>query len=346
MKMVSQQAQVGQPAVEDRPVRERFYSVFRTHTWVAPAFGLVLMYLAFGLINPRFFSADNLQAVLNQAAIPLTAAVGATLVILAREIDLSIEGIMATASMVMALLTANQLTEFDLGFWGILIAVLVGLVMGLTNGILVTWLKIPSFLATFAMWFIGLGIASYLFDIAGGRAPRLLDESLRQLSSTQATGLNWITVAAFGVLIVFWLIQRYTVIGRHIYAIGNDEETARISGVKVNRTKIVVFALAGACAGLAGAMAALRSGVGSVRAGEDMVFTVISAVVIGGTFLTGGRGGVFNTLIGLLIVGGLRLGLILIGVEAFLQQTVQGFILLAVVLASTWQLRDRLRVVK
>jgi ribose transport system permease protein len=307
---------------------------------------MALMYSAFVVAAPQFVEPGTLQAILNQAAIPLVLGVGATFTILLGEIDLSVEGVVAATSMIVALTTSNQLTQLDLGVLAVGLAILVGIGMGSLSGWFVTKVRIVSFMATFAMWFIGLGIASWLFDIGGKQAPRILDSSLRQWSYPGFLGLAPSTFIAIGVLILGWMIQRYTVMGRHAYAIGQDPGTAKLSGVSVDRTRLVFFALAGGCYGLAGVMAAFRGGVGAVSAGEGMVFVSISSVVIGGTFLTGGRGGIVNTLIGVLIVVGLRIGLVLLGIDPFLQKAIQGAILLAVVLASTWQLRGRLRVVK
>jgi ribose transport system permease protein len=142
------------------------------------------------------------------------------------------------------------------------------------------------------------------------------------------------------------LVQRYTRVGRYGYVIGGDEPVARLSGISIGRYKIYTFMLSGTTAGLAGVMAATQLGVGDTSIGGGLLFTAITAVVLGGTLLVGGRGSVLRTLVGAAIITVLANGLILIGVNPYVQTAVQGLVIVLAVIASGWSLRRRVRVVK
>ena len=191
--------------------------------------------------------------------------------------------------------------------------------------------RIPSFMVTLGTWFAGVGLATVLL---GGGTVRVLDPAVRSLALSRWAGFPlavWLAVLACAAA---WVIQRYTRTGRYIYAIGGGEDLAALSGVPVARVKIAAFALAGVFYALGGILAASQLGQGNAVIGEGRLFTTITAVVVGGSALSGGEGGVLNTLVGVLVVAVLANGLVLLGVSPYWQQTVQGVLIVAAVAIS------------
>ena len=313
---------------------------FRWRTW-APLLVLVGLCVALALANPRFAEPRNLVRIAATASVPLMIGIGETLVILMGSVDLSVEGMVAVSAMVVVLLGANDSNGHDLGWLAALAAVVVTTGMGVLNGLLQTMLRIPSFMATLGMWFVGLGIATTLL---GGSAVRLTDMGLRGMALGRLLGVPCSVWIATGALLLGVLIQYRTRLGRHIMAVGGGEDLAALSGVNVRRVRIAAFGLAGFFYALAGLVAAAQLGQSNAVISEGRLFTAVTAVVVGGTALTGGEGGVSNTLVGTLIVSVLANGMILLGVSPYLQQTLQGLMIIAAV-ALTLD-RKLLRIVK
>jgi ribose transport system permease protein len=304
---------------------------------------LVLIGLAVALIiaNPNFIGWGNVVRILNSAAVPVTIAAGLTFVILMGSIDLSVEGTLSVAAMVTVLLARNDLNSNNLGWLAAVLAILSGCFLGLTCGVIQTGLRIPSFMATLGMWFVGLGFSVFML---GGSAVRLMDPQLRVIALSRFLDMPltvWIGGAA--VLLAFF-IERYTSLGRHIFALGGGEDIAAFSGVNVKRVRIAAFTLAGFFYGVAGVLAAAQLGQSNAVIGDGRLFTAITGVVVGGTALTGGEGGVLDTLVGVLIVAVLANGMILLGVSPYVQQTLMGLMIIIAVGLSID--RERLRIVK
>jgi ribose transport system permease protein len=307
----------------------------------APTLVLLAMCVAIALANPNFLEFRNLVRVANSAAVPLVIALGATFIVLLGSIDLSVEGILSVAATAVALLAANDSNANNWGWLAPLVGVAAGAFLGFANGVVHTYLRIPSFMTTLGVWFIGLGTATVLL---GGSAVRLLDSSIRSIALTRFLEFPlavWISLAMFLVALV---IQNLLPFGRHVLAIGGGEDTAELSGIAVRRVRIVAFTLAGCFYGVAGVMAAAQLGQANAVIGDGRLFTAITAVVVGGTALTGGEGGVLHTLVGVLIVAVLANGMVLLGVSPYVQQTVQGLMIIAAVALSLD--RQRLNVVK
>src|SRR3984957_6925480 len=291
--------------------------------------------------NPNFIETRNLIRIANAAAVPLTLAMGTTFIILMGSIDLSAEGAVAIAATTVVLLAANDSNANGFGWWAVLAAVCASGVMGFLSGNIQTGLRIPSFMATLGMWFIGLGVSTYLL---GGSAIRLMDPALRGLALTRFLELPlsvWIALAALALAI---FIQYFTRLGLHIMAIGGGEDLAELSGVKPRLVRVAAFTIAGFFYGVAGVLAAAQLGQSNSVIGDGRLFAAVTAVVVGGTALTGGEGGVVNTLVGVLIVTVLGNGMVLLGVSPYVQQTVQGLMIIAAVALSLDRLR--LKIVK
>ena len=308
---------------------------------LAPVLVLIGLCVIVGVLNPNFASLSNAIRVLTAAAVPMVLALGATFVILIGGVDLSVEGVMALGAIILSLLVANDVGTTGFGLLAIPVAMLAGLVMGTINGVIHVGLRIPSFMVTLGSWFVGLGLAAVML---GGVTIRILDPTIRALSLTRFLELPLLVWIAALALAVAYVIQSHTRFGRYVFAVGGGEDLAALSGVPVGRIKVMVFALAGAFYGLASTMAAAQLGQGNATIGDGRLFTTITAVVVGGTSLSGGQGGVLNTLIGVLIVAVLANGMILLGISPYIQQTVQGLMIIAAVALSLD--RVRLRIVK
>ncbi|TCR80156.1 monosaccharide ABC transporter membrane protein (CUT2 family) [Rhizobium sp. BK376] len=307
----------------------------------APVMVLIALCILITIANPNFIELRNLVRVANSAAVPLTLAMGLTFIILLGSIDLSVEGSLSIAAMVTVLLATNDANGNSYGWLAVLAAIAASTAMGFTTGIIQTFLRIPSFMATLGVWFIGLGISVYML---GGSAVRLMDPSIRDLALARFLGLPvgvWVALAAF---LFACTIQYYTRLGRHIMAIGGGEDVAELSGINLRRVRIMTFGLAGFFFGVAGVLAAAQLGRSDAVIADGRLFAAVTAVVVGGTALTGGEGGVVNTFIGVLIVTILSNGMILLGISPYVQQTVQGLMIIAAVALSLDRLR--LQIVK
>lgn len=306
----------------------------------------VVMVVVFAALNPgTFLTAKNVQTILNQSAIPLVIAVGATLVILMGSIDLSVEGVMGAAGMTFVLMNANSRGSHDYGVvTALIVAVVVGMALGLASGLIHTRLKVPSFIVTLGVWYVGLGIATLLFGTEA--IPFLSNDALKAWPSDVSLGLPHSFWLALVVVALGLALGRYTRLGRFAYAIGNNEQIALANGVPVARNKVVIFALAGACSALAGVLGSIQLGAGSATVGIGNLFLTIAAVVIGGTSLGGGTGGILRSLLGVLLLTTLNNGLILSGVSPNIQSGVSGLVLVAAIVAAAWPHRGRLRVTK
>ncbi|MBN9073224.1 MAG: ABC transporter permease [Rhizobiales bacterium] len=294
----------------------------------APLAVLAALCVLVSLFNPNFLTVGNFVRLLNSAAIPVVLCMGATFIILMGSIDLSVEGVVAMTAVVASLLVANDITSYSIGLAAAPVAILIGGAMGFLNGFVHVRLKTPSFMTTLGIGFAGLGIAT---AVLGGLTVRIADPVFRSLSLGRFLGIPmavWIALAAF---LVALTIQQRTRIGRWIYAIGTDEVTARHAGIPVDRTRILAFVLAGLFYGLGGVLAAAQFGQGHALISQGRLFTTITAVVVGGTALSGGVGSVVNSVIGVFIVVVLANGMVLMGIEPYVQQGVQGLLIIAAV---------------
>jgi ribose transport system permease protein len=313
---------------------------FRLATW-APLLVLILVCLLIAAINPRFLTFGNFVRIAQASMIPLSLGIGATFIILMGSIDLSIEGVVALGAVLISLLVLNGANANDFGILGMLAVLVVGCLVGLINGIVHVRMRIPSFMATLGTWFIGVGVAN---AILGGIAVRINDPLVRGLALERFLGFPWGVWLALGALAVAYVIQDHTRLGRYIYALGGGEELAALSGIPVRRVRILTFTLAGAFYALGGILSAAQLGLGNAQVGQGRLFTAITAVVVGGTALSGGEGGVLQTLVGVLIVVVLSNGMVLMGISPSIQTAVQGLMIIVAVAISID--RKRMRIVK
>lgn len=328
-------------SVNGGSVRAR--QILRENPLAGPSGILVLLVIAFSVTNPNFMTVANLQAILDAAAVPLVIAVGLTFVIVMGSIDLSVEGVIATVSITAALLLRNSVNDYDLGWLAVVVSLGVGLAFGLLSGLVYTKLRLPSLIVTLGTWFIGLGVGSYLFP---ANPPTVEDTTFRSLALEHWWGLQRLDFLALAIVIVGAVVLRHSRLGRTLHAIGGSEELVALAGIRVTRYKATAFVIAGVLASVAALMLTAKLGVGAVNAGSNQLFPAISAVVVGGTLLSGGRGSVTQSAIGVLILTVLANGMILSGVTPFVQQAVVGVIIVAAVAAAGWGHRRPLRIVR
>lgn len=307
----------------------------------APVAVLVALCILISLFSGNFLSLSNLVRLLSSASIPLVLCMGATFIILMGSIDLSVEGTVALTAVMVSLLVANDISDMAIGLWAVPLAVIVGGIMGLATGLLHAKLKTPSFMTTLGVGFAGVGIA---MAVLAGDTVRISDQTFRFLSLGRVFGIPMAVWIAFAAVAVAYVIQERTRLGRWLYAIGTDEMTARHAGIPVERTRIVIFAVAGLFYGLGGVMAAAQFGQGHALISQGRLFTTITAVVVGGTALSGGVGSVLNSVVGVFIVVVLANGMVLMGIPPYVQQGVQGLLIIAAVALALD--RSRLDVVK
>lgn len=302
---------------------------------LGPLAVLILAIVAFSLMNGRFLSEANLGLVLQQVTVIAMLALGQTLVILTAGIDLSVGAIAVFSSILMAKLAT------DAGMPGPLALVLgfgLGTAMGAVNGILVTLLKLPPFivtLGTLSIFFSLNNVVSNSETIRGTDMPSIMTWT----GNTIPIGDLRVTYGSIIMLVlfaVFFYALRMTAWGRHVYAVGDDIEAARLAGIRTGRVLLSVYTTAGALYALGAWVLIGRLASASPNAGAEYNLDSITAVVIGGTSLFGGRGGVVGTLVGALIVGVFRNGLQLAGVQVVWQGFAVGLLVLAAVAIDQW----------
>jgi ribose transport system permease protein len=276
----------------------------------------------------KFLSWANIQVILSLAGIPAILAVGLHQTIVLGGIDLSVEGVAGLCIVFVGLLVKNKLNSNDVGLWIIPIVMGAGGIAGFLSGLDLTRLRIPSFISTLGMsWILG-GIAVY---INKATTVPLLDTTMQAILNGSVFGIPLIALIALALTAVVQLVQDRTQFGLYVYAIGGDEQLAQQAGVKVNRIKILVFVVAGIFYGLSALALSTRLGSAHPRTGTDILFPAVTAVAVGGVALTGGIGGAKNAALGALIVTALNDGMILLHISPYVQQAVNGVVLITAV---------------
>lgn len=293
---------------------------------------LVVMVVLMTIMSGDFLSTTNLLNVGVQAAVTAILAFGVTFAIVSGGIDLSVGSVAAFSAIMLGWFTT---TEGMPAFLGVILAIATGTVCGLVNGLLIAYGKLPPFIATLAMLSAARGLALVVSD----GTPITLPESISWMGETLS---DWLPVpvlimAAMGLIAALILNRLYS--GRAMYAIGGNEEAARLSGIRVKRQKVIIYALVGAFAAIAGIVLATRLASAQPQAATGYELDAIAAVVIGGASLAGGVGKASGTLIGALILAVLRNGLNLLDVSAFWQQVVIGAVIALAVLLDTLRRR-------
>jgi ribose transport system permease protein len=295
----------------------------RLRQWL-PLITLVVLVALVGALQPVFLQPATLLELAGDTAVLFILATGVTFVIMLGGIDLSLQSMASLASVVVAL------TLSSLGYGAFVLAVGIGAIAGLLSGLAHTRLRIPSFIATLAMG----GVLFSAALVSSGERSITLEQSDRgylQWITGDALGVPNVVLIGLVVLVVAHVLQAHTRFGRYSAAIGAGEPAAYASGVKVNRQKVLAFALSGGFAALAGVILTGRLASGSPTLAAEMLLPAIAAVVVGGTAITGGVGSIWRTLVGALIISVVRIGMTFLGVNIFAQNIVFGVVLVLAV---------------
>jgi len=296
---------------------------------LAQILSLVIIVAVFAIgTKGKYLSWANIQVIFSLAAIPAIYAIGLHPTIVLGGIDLSVQGVASLCAVFVGLLLKNQFNSNDVGLWIIPISIAIGGAAGVISGLVNTGLKIPSFIATLGMSWILYGMAILI-----GKAVnvQILDTRIGNFISSNLFGVPQIAILAVLFTVIVQVVEDRTRFGRYIYAIGGDEVIAKQAGVKIKGIKIAVFTIAGATYGLASLLYTCQLGVATSRMGLNILFPTITAVAVGGVALTGGIGGAKNAALGALIITALNNGLVLMQVSPYIQQAVNGFVLIAAV---------------
>jgi sugar transport system permease protein len=288
---------------------------------------IVILYGVFGALSPGFLSANNQVNILRDGATIGIAAWAQTLVIVAGEIDISVGPMVAFIAVIMAFLMKAHL-PLPLALIGGLV---LGLCLGSLAGVLRAVFSVPSFVATLGLWSALRGLALFMTNAL----PVTFDDN---------DTLDWIGDNVFGLPVsavvmvilfgVFVFVSRKTAFGRSVYAVGGNANAAHLCGINVTRIRILVFAISGLMAAITAIMLLARLGSGNAGAASGLEFDVIAAVVVGGTSLSGGRGSMLGTLLGVLAITVIGDGLVLYGINSFVQDVVRGVIIVVAVLLN------------
>jgi erythritol transport system permease protein len=320
--------------------------LFRLRALIA----LLILMGIFTLLTPAFFTSENLIILVGQTAINAIMAVGMTFVILTGGIDLSVGSTVGLAAMVSGLLIDRglELPMFSSVVYFnvpaiIFLALCLGIVVGAFNGILVTRFNVAPFIATLGTLYVARGLAQLSND--GATFPNLVGNPELRNTGFPVLGAG----AILGIPIVIWIMIIFTAIGwfvaektpfgRQVYAVGGNERAAELSGIYVQRIKMSVYMICGMCAAMTGLITASQLVAAHPATGESYELNAIAAVVLGGTSLAGGRGTVWGTLIGALVIGVLTNGLVLLGVQEFWKKVITGLVIILAVVLDQLQAR-------
>ena len=295
---------------------------------LGPLVALFIACAVFATQSPQFLSGANFSLILQQLMVVGVIAIGQTLVILTAGIDLSCGMVMALGSIVMSKLAVEAGVPAPLA---ILCGIGVTTLFGVFNGLLITRVKLPPFIVTLGMLNIAFAITQiYSKAQTVTEVPPMMN-FLGETFGIAGTQVAYGTVLMLLLYFIVWFWLRETASGRHVYAVGNNPEATRLTGIPTMRVLLGVHVLAGALYGIAALLSVARTGVGDTNAGQTENLDAITAVVLGGTSLFGGRGGVLGTLLGALIVGVLRNGLTLTGVPSVYQVLITGILVILAV---------------
>ena len=316
---------------------------------------LILVLAVFTSLEPQFLTTSNIVIMSKHVAINALLAVGMTFVILTGGVDLSVGSIVGMIAMIAGGLINEGINLPQLGVivyphtWMIiLISLVLGTVTGAISGFIITRFNVAPFIATLGMYNVARGIAGlrnngYTFPNLIGR-PEYGNTGFELLGAGNLLGINYsIWLMGIFTLVAYFVTTRLP-FGRHVYAVGGNERAAELSGVRISRTKIIVYSISGFCSALVGLIIASQLVAAHPATGESFELNAIAAVVLGGTSMAGGRGGMGGTLIGAFVIGVLGDGLVMMGVSSFWQKVIKGSVIVFAVIIDQVQARMQERI--
>jgi ribose transport system permease protein len=326
--------QSSQPSIAQAPTGRLGGALGGIATELSLVVVLVVMCVIFGVLSPFFWTPTNLLNIGQTLASVGIVAIGMTLVIISGGIDLSVGSVAALTSVTTSLLW----TGAGLPLWlAVLLAVICGLLAGAANGLLITRLKVNPLITTLATFSIVRGLA---FVISNGQTNQINNDAFKFLGRGAIGGIPFSLILMAALYLLFWYILRSTHFGRSIFAIGGSPEAARLAGIPINRNLLLVYLIGGLLAAVVGILISSQLAQSAPRAAVGLELSAIAAVVLGGTSLSGGKGSLLGTLLGVLLLRILDNGLILLNVSSFYQEVASGLVLLIAV--GFDQLRIRL----
>lgn len=311
------------------------------HDWIQDLGPFVMLFgliIIFSLTTDQFLSQGNLlDNVAKNAVTLLLVSLAGTFPILQQSIDLSVESVVLLTGVV----TVVLISQFSLGLLAIPIAIGVGMLAGLFNGLVFTKLKVPSFLVTLGTLSVMAGIGKI---ITGGSTITFRDPAIRTIATGDVLGIPNLVLWGLLIYVGTIVLAFRTKFGRYCFALGENERVVELAGAKVDRYKIYPFVLSGLLCGIAGVLLTLRISSASPNIGSGLMLPSIAAIVMGGTALTGGVGGPHRTILGVLVIAVLNNGMNLLGIDSFVQEIILGLVVVAAVAMSID--RDKIDVVK
>ncbi|OWY66374.1 ribose ABC transporter permease [cyanobacterium TDX16] len=295
---------------------------------------LALICILFALLTPNFLTTGNIVNIFRQASINIVLATGMTFVILTGGIDLSVGSILGVTAVVGVLTSLIP----GVGWLAVPVALLAGLGLGLINGALIAFLELPPFIVTLG-GLTALRGAAYL--IASGTTVINRDLNFAWIGINYLGPVPWLVVIALLTVVASWFILRRTILGMQIYAVGGNQQAARLTGIKVKRVLLFVYGVSGLLSGLAGIMSASRLYSATGMLGNGYELDAIAAVILGGTSFSGGIGTIWGTLLGALIIATLNNGLTLLNMSFFWQLVVKGLVIIVAVTIDRLRRRSR-----
>jgi ribose transport system permease protein len=310
---------------------------------IAPFLTLICLVTFFTYASPSFATLDNMGNILTQVSVTGIIAVGLTFVILCAEIDLSVASIANAAGIVVAYFTAQEsyvnIADLPLpGAAAILLAFAACFALGLVNALGLTVIGIPSLIMTLAMMQIAAGVSALLVR---GQIAYKVPSLITTLGSGSVGGIPWIVIVAAVLLHTGHIVLTYTRFGRYVYIVGGNREAAEYSGLNVKLILGAVMVISALCSGMAGMLGVAHFGSAQQNEFDTYLLDAIAAVVVGGTSLFGGRGGIGNTIVGLFVLGVLNNGLDHVKIDSFLKILIRGLILLAALIINVYAQRLR-----
>jgi ribose transport system permease protein len=310
---------------------------------IAPFLTLIFLSAFFAIASPSFATIDNVGNILTQVSVTGIIAVGLTFVILCAEIDLSIASIANVIGIAVAYFTVQEsyvnIANVPLpGSAAILLSLMLCAALGFVNAFGLTVIGIPSFIMTLAMMQIAAGISALLVR---GQIAYKVPDLIATLGSGAIGGIPWIVIVAAVMLLAGHLVLTYTRFGRYVYMVGGNREAAEYSGLNVNLILGAVMVISALCAGIGGMLGVAHFGSAQQNEFDTYLLDSIAAVVVGGTSLFGGRGGIGNTIVGLFVLGVLNNGLDHVNIDSFLKILIRGLILLAALVINVYAQRLR-----
>lgn len=318
---------------------------------------LIALLVVFSILSPNFMSGGNLIIMSKHVAINAILAIGMTFVVLTGGIDLSIGAIAGLSGMIAGGLIYEGLVLDVLGVtiyfnvpMVILISVLLGVLVGLVNALLITKFNVAPFIATLGTQFICRGAA--MLRSNGNTFPNLIGKKeygntgFPLLGSGNFLGIPFSIWIMIVLVVVTVYVSRKTPFGRYVYAVGGNETAAKLSGIKVNKTKAIVYMISGACAAIVGLIISSELVASHPATGDSFEMNAIAAAVLGGTSLAGGRGSIGGAIIGAFVIGILNDGMVMIGVSSFWQIVIKGVVIVVAVILDQLQSEGRKRKIK